>query len=141
MTTDLFLLGLLNFNRQYIALTYSFSYLEPACCSMSSSTVTSWPAYRFLKRQVRWSGIPISFRTFHSLLWFSCFSTWILYNETQRQKTVGAAFSFKLLSADLCDGTEAALIPAFTRPCCCRPVSLSHALSLQKRQKIPYLSV
>ena len=23
-------------------------------------TVASWPAYRFLKRQVRWSGIPIS---------------------------------------------------------------------------------
>ena len=32
-------------------------------------TVASWPAYRFLKRQVRWSGIPISFRIFHSLLW------------------------------------------------------------------------
>ena len=31
--------------------------------------VASWPAYRFLKRQVRWSGIPISFRIFHSLLW------------------------------------------------------------------------
>ena len=30
-------------------------------------TVASWPAYRFLKRQVRWSGIPISFRIFHSL--------------------------------------------------------------------------
>ena len=27
-------------------------------------TVVSWPAYRFLKRQVRWSGIPISFRIF-----------------------------------------------------------------------------
>ena len=27
-----------------------------------------FPAYRFLKRQVRWSGIPISFRIFHSLL-------------------------------------------------------------------------
>ena len=26
-------------------------------------------AYRFLKRQVRWSGIPISFRIFHSFLW------------------------------------------------------------------------
>ena len=26
-------------------------------------------AYRFLKRQLRWSGIPISFRIFHSLLW------------------------------------------------------------------------
>ena len=32
-------------------------------------TVASWPAYRFLKRQVRWSGIPISFRIFYSLLW------------------------------------------------------------------------
>ena len=31
--------------------------------------VASWPAYRFLKRQVKWSGIPISFRIFHSLLW------------------------------------------------------------------------
>ena len=27
-------------------------------------TVASWPTYRFLKRQVRWSGIPISFRIF-----------------------------------------------------------------------------
>ena len=27
-------------------------------------TVASWPAYRLLKRQVRWSGIPISFRIF-----------------------------------------------------------------------------
>ena len=32
-------------------------------------TVASWPAYRSLKRQVRWSGIPITFRIFHSLLW------------------------------------------------------------------------
>ena len=32
-------------------------------------TVTFWPAYRFFKREVRWSGIPISFRIFHSLLW------------------------------------------------------------------------
>ena len=32
-------------------------------------TVASWPAYRFLKRQVRWSGMPISFRIFHSFLW------------------------------------------------------------------------
>ena len=31
-------------------------------------TVASWPAYKFLKRQIRWSGIPISFRIFHSLL-------------------------------------------------------------------------
>ena len=32
-------------------------------------TVASWPAYKFLRRQVRWSGIPISFRIFHSSLW------------------------------------------------------------------------
>ena len=29
-------------------------------------TVASWPAYRFLKRQFRWPGIPISWRIFHS---------------------------------------------------------------------------
>ena len=32
-------------------------------------TVASWPAYRFPKRQVRWSGIPVSLRIFQSLLW------------------------------------------------------------------------
>ena len=39
-------------------------------------TVSSWPAHRFLKRQVRWSGIPISFRVFHSLLWSTSQSFW-----------------------------------------------------------------
>ena len=34
-------------------------------CSMSCSD-TSWPAHRFLRRQVRWSCIPVSWRTFHS---------------------------------------------------------------------------
>ena len=32
-------------------------------------TVASWLWYRFLRRQFRWSGIPISLRIFHSLLW------------------------------------------------------------------------
>ena len=32
-------------------------------------TAASWPAHRFLKRQVRQSGIPISWRIFYSLLW------------------------------------------------------------------------
>ena len=31
-------------------------------------TVASWPAYRLLKRQVRWSGIPISFRIFQFIV-------------------------------------------------------------------------
>ena len=30
--------------------------------------VASWPSYRFLRRQVRWPSIPISWTT-HSLLW------------------------------------------------------------------------
>ena len=32
-------------------------------------TVPSCPAYRFLRRWVRWSDIPVSWRIFHSLLW------------------------------------------------------------------------
>ena len=32
-------------------------------------TIASCPAYRFLSRQVRWSGIPICLWIFHSLLW------------------------------------------------------------------------
>ena len=46
-------------------------------------TVASWPAYRFLKRQVRWSGIPISFRIFHSL-WWSTQRLW--YSQWSRSR-------------------------------------------------------
>ena len=42
-------------------------------------TVASWPAYRFLKRQVRWSGIPTSWRIFNSLLWSTQLRLW--YNQ------------------------------------------------------------
>ena len=31
-------------------------------------TVASWPAYKFLKSQVRWSGIPIFFRIFQFIV-------------------------------------------------------------------------
>ena len=48
------------------ALMYSFSYLEP--CIVVPCPVLTVASYRFLKRQVRWPGIPISFRIFHSLL-------------------------------------------------------------------------
>ena len=33
-------------------------------------TVASWPAYRFLRRKVRWPGIPISSRIFHTFKGF-----------------------------------------------------------------------
>jgi len=58
-------------------------------------TVVPWPAHRFLKRQVRWSGIPISFRISHSLLLHFNFvysplsaimtATWSLYFEFSRK--------------------------------------------------------
>ena len=32
-------------------------------------TVVSWSAYNFLRRQVRCSGLPISLKIFHNLLW------------------------------------------------------------------------
>ena len=31
-------------------------------------TVVSWPSYKFLRRQVRWSGIPISLRIFQFIV-------------------------------------------------------------------------
>ena len=37
---------------------------KPSVVPCPVLTVASWPAYRFLKRQVRWSGIPIYWRIF-----------------------------------------------------------------------------
>ena len=45
------------------SLLYSLSNFEPAHFPMSGS-VASCPEYRFLRRQVRWSGIPISWGIF-----------------------------------------------------------------------------
>ena len=42
--------------------------------------IASWPAYIFLKRQVRWSSIPVSFRMFHS---FQYYISWILSLMTE----------------------------------------------------------
>ena len=44
-------------------------------------TVASCHAYRFLRRWVRWSGITIYLRIFHSLLWFTQPKT--LVNEAE----------------------------------------------------------
>ena len=44
-------------------------------------TVASCPAYRFLRRQVKWSAIPISLRIFYSLLWAS--QSFSIVNEAE----------------------------------------------------------
>ena len=48
---------------------WHFAWCNQSVVSGLVLTVASWSAYKFLRRQVRWSGIPISLRTFHSLLW------------------------------------------------------------------------
>ena len=64
------LISLLNKQGNNIQLWYNpFSICDQSIVPCLILTVDSWPAYRFLRRQVRWSGIPISFRIFHSLLW------------------------------------------------------------------------
>ena len=56
-------------------------------------TVASWSAFRFLRRQVRWSGIPISLRIFHSLLWMqptaflNKFHILYIYSQGKDQKS------------------------------------------------------
>ena len=47
---------------------YSFPDLEQSVVACPILTVASWPAYRFLRRQVRWSGVPISWRIFQCVV-------------------------------------------------------------------------
>ena len=53
-----------------------FSFLNHSVVPYRVLTVASWSAYRFLRKQVRWSGIPISLRAFHSLSWQRCWWTY-----------------------------------------------------------------
>ena len=51
-------------------------------------TVGSWTAYRFLRRQLRWTGIPVSLRIFHSLLCeMVMWHDW--YNGHEFEQTLG----------------------------------------------------
>ena len=47
---------------------YSFPNFNCSIVPCPVLTVASWPAYRFHRKQVRWSGIPISCRIFHSVV-------------------------------------------------------------------------
>ena len=72
---------------------YSIFYLEPVCCSMSSSNCCFLTCIQISQEadQVVW--IPISFRIFHSLLWstqyrsiidfqcFRCTGRWFTYTN------------------------------------------------------------
>ena len=72
--------------------------------------VPSWPAYRFLRRQVRWSGIPISLRIFHRStqstalakvdvsLEFSCF----FYDPVDVGILISGSSAFAKCSLNIC---------------------------------------
>ena len=62
---------------------YSFPYLEPVCCSMSSSSCCVLTCIQISQRQVRWSGISISFRIFHSLLWSTYSKAFGIVNKAE----------------------------------------------------------
>ena len=50
-------------------------------------TVASWPAYRFLKRQIRCPGTPISFRIFHSfLIILNIVKNWLISRDSDAGK-------------------------------------------------------
>ena len=80
-------------------------------------TVASWPVYRFLKRQIRWSGSPISWRIFqfvviHTVkgfgivnkaevdvfLEFSCF----FYDPTDVGNLISGSSAFSKSSLNIC---------------------------------------
>ena len=46
-------------------------------------TVASWPVYRLLRRQVRWSGIPISLTIFHNFFVIHTFKGFSRVNEAE----------------------------------------------------------
>ena len=51
---------------------YSLDFLlQPVCCSMSSSNCCFLTCIQISQEAGQWSGIPISLRIFHSLLWFT----------------------------------------------------------------------
>ena len=60
---------------------HSFPNLEAVCFFTSSSNCYFLTCIQISKRQVRWSGILISLRIFHSLLWFP--QSEALVNETE----------------------------------------------------------
>ena len=62
---------------------YSFPNLEPVCCSMSSSNCCFLTCIHISQEAGRWSGIPISFRIFHSLLWSTTVKGFGVVNKTK----------------------------------------------------------
>ena len=62
---------------------YSFLIWNQSAVPCPVPTIASWPAHRFLKRKVRWSGIPISFRIFHRFIVIHTFKGFGIVNKAE----------------------------------------------------------
>ena len=70
-------------------------------------TVASWPAYRFLWRQVRRSSIPVSLRIFRSLLWSTQSRLWCNQAEVNFFLEVSCFFDDPTDVGNLISGSSA----------------------------------
>ena len=61
----------------------SFLNIEPISVPYRVRNDPSWPAYGFLRRQVRWSGIPISFKSFPQFIMIHTVKGFGVVDETE----------------------------------------------------------
>ena len=66
---------------------------DPVCCSMSAPSCCVLTC-RFPRKQVRWFGIPISLRFFHSLLWSVQSKGFSVVSETEVDVFLELSFFF-----------------------------------------------
>ena len=66
--------------KKKTVLQYPFPNLYQSIFPCLTLTVTSWPVHRFLRKQVRWSGTPISLRIFHSVV-INIVKSFSVFNE------------------------------------------------------------
>ena len=88
-------------------------------------TVTSWPTYRLLRGQVRWSDISISLKNFHSLLWK--LTSVFLPAKSHGQRSLVGYSSWDCKELDTTDGlthTQGVPIRAYMRRGLARPFPL-----------------
>ena len=118
--------------------SYMIAYMFQ-CHSPKSSvlTVASWPAYRFLKRQIRWSGIPSPFRIFHTVKGFGIVNkakidvflelSWVFHDPADVGNLISGFSAFSKSSLNIRKFTVHVLLKPgsenfecyFTIVCCC----------------------
>ena len=74
-----------------------FSILNQSVVPCPVLTVVSWPAHRCLRRQVRWSGSPISFNNFPQFVVVHTLKGFHVVNEAEVDFCVCNCFAFSMI--------------------------------------------